>query len=45
MIEEAMNERLEYGDTQSQQPDQSAPQGVDPSLWQHMTPEERALWQ
>ncbi len=22
-----------------------APQGVDPNLWKHMTPEERALWQ
>lgn len=22
-----------------------APQGVDPALWQHMTPQERALWQ
>jgi len=23
----------------------AAPAGVDPTLWQHMTPEERALWQ
>lgn len=23
----------------------SVPQGIDPKLWQHMTPEERALWQ
>ena len=23
----------------------SAPEGVDPDLWQYLTPEERALWQ
>jgi hypothetical protein len=23
---------------------EAAPQGVDPAIWQHMTPEERALW-
>ena len=23
----------------------SAPEGIDPLIWQHMTPEERALWQ
>jgi hypothetical protein len=24
--------------------DRLAPSGVDPKLWKHMTPEERALW-
>jgi hypothetical protein len=30
----------------AQQPQQSGgvPQGVDPAIWQHMTPQERALW-
>ncbi len=25
-------------------PATAAPNGVDPKVWQHMTPEERALW-
>lgn len=33
------------GDGPGQPNGQPAPQGVEPSLWEHMTPEERALWQ